>query len=836
MSLDGNGTYQPPAPQFPAIPNTVIYADDFNQIILDIATAISTAIFRDGQAAFTADQSMGGHKLTNLANGVNPQDATTVLQVFTDPVFVATTLQGFKITGSMFQALMTTIKMVATGTLTLTGTTLLDASSSGEVRLPSKTSIGAVSASELAVLNGLTATTAELNKLHGALLTTAELNILAGAVLTTAELNQLTGISANVQGQLDAKAPLASPAFTGIPTAPTATTGTSTNQLATCAFVAATAFNAALPGQAGNAGKFVTTDGVNAYWATVPLVGAGGAAATGSVVLTGASPAMQRITTTAYGQSVTLPDATTLQKGVPVFGIFNAGDYPLSVFDNGGNLLGFVDLQSQCVCSLSDNATANGVWSLDGAVPLGVSASGDLTASGTVSVIHKTAQCTIDANKVLLLCSYTTGTRGHLDAVVYDKSTGSFGSCTLVRSNNGNNAPTFDVARIDTARILVVSKSGNDPAAGEAVVLSISGTTISVGAPTTFTTTWGAISASLTAVGTSWVIGGGAGASTYYNAITVSGTTATVGAETSIGGTSSTMYLVPYDAGKVLYVGNGGSSTWTFRPILVSGTTVTFGTAATAGLIGLSNPIIRAVGSRFFVAVTDGTGAYGTLVTIAGTVASATAAQTLFNTFSSVGQWVCAEVFGNQMLAVCRSDSGANMVANVMTDNAGALVVGTAVDVGPGLDSITLNTAGYVTTNGTSVLIQHGYAYGARWIGISGNNPTLGAYVGIPFSYNPYGDKLDCSPFSSYGVGSLTGLQTRPFNHFQGALGAYSNSYQGPRKTSYTNGAFKLVGCTSDLFGGGNSVDFARESASSVWRIVRGSTTNKLSFTKMVGV
>lgn len=60
-----------------------------------------------------------------------------------------------------------------------------------------------------------------------------------------------------------------SPAFTGVPTAPTAATGTSTTQLATCAFVVATAFNAALPGQAGNAGKFVTTDGANAYWADV---------------------------------------------------------------------------------------------------------------------------------------------------------------------------------------------------------------------------------------------------------------------------------------------------------------------------------------------------------------------------------------------------------------------------------------------------------------------------------------------------------------------------------------------------------------------------------------
>ena len=226
MALDGNGTYLPPAPQFPAIPNTVIYADDFNQIILDIATALSTAIFRDGQAAFTANQSMGGHKLTNLANGTNPQDATTVLQVFTDPVFVATTLQGFKVTGSMFQALMTTISMVASGTLTLTGATLLDASASGEVRLPANTSIGGVSASELATLDGITATTAELNKLHGATLSTAELNILAGAVITVADLNNIPNL-----------APKNSPNLTGIPTAPTAPTGTNSNQIATTEFV-----------------------------------------------------------------------------------------------------------------------------------------------------------------------------------------------------------------------------------------------------------------------------------------------------------------------------------------------------------------------------------------------------------------------------------------------------------------------------------------------------------------------------------------------------------------------------------------------------------------------
>lgn len=48
-------------------------------------------------------------------------------------------------------------------------------------------------------------------------------------------ISQVTGL----QGDLDAKAPLASPALTGSPTAPTATNGTSTTQLATTAFVAA---------------------------------------------------------------------------------------------------------------------------------------------------------------------------------------------------------------------------------------------------------------------------------------------------------------------------------------------------------------------------------------------------------------------------------------------------------------------------------------------------------------------------------------------------------------------------------------------------------------------
>lgn len=65
-------------------------------------------------------------------------------------------------------------------------------------------------------------------------------------------------------------ASLASPAFTGTPTAPTAAGGTNTTQIATTAFVTAAGFSSALPGQSGNAGKYITTDGTTASWGALP--------------------------------------------------------------------------------------------------------------------------------------------------------------------------------------------------------------------------------------------------------------------------------------------------------------------------------------------------------------------------------------------------------------------------------------------------------------------------------------------------------------------------------------------------------------------------------------
>lgn len=109
-------------------------------------------------------------------------------------------------------------------------------------------------------------------------------------------------------------APLASPAFTGVPTAPTASAGTATTQIATTAFVVATSFSSALPGQTGNAGKFVTTDGTNAFWSYVPVTS---------------------LNTTGTASAATFLDGSGAWSSVPVASISASGSLTANTFLNG---------------------------------------------------------------------------------------------------------------------------------------------------------------------------------------------------------------------------------------------------------------------------------------------------------------------------------------------------------------------------------------------------------------------------------------------------------------------------------------------------------------------
>lgn len=82
MPLDGNGSYTPPTPEYPVISGEYILASDFNTIILDLGAALSSALYRDGQAPLTANFAAGGFKLTGLGVGSATTDSVTYGQVF----------------------------------------------------------------------------------------------------------------------------------------------------------------------------------------------------------------------------------------------------------------------------------------------------------------------------------------------------------------------------------------------------------------------------------------------------------------------------------------------------------------------------------------------------------------------------------------------------------------------------------------------------------------------------------------------------------------------------------------------------------------------------------
>ena len=158
---------------------------------------------------------------------------------------------------------------------------------SGTATLPAATTIGAVTAAELAHLSGVTSPIqtqfAAKASLSGATYTGAHNYSGASSVtlpaatsigsITSTELGYVDGVTAPIQAQLDSKADITGESYTGTHDftggalkAPTMTAGTATTDVATTAFVASAAFSTALPGQTGNAGKVISTDGTNASW------------------------------------------------------------------------------------------------------------------------------------------------------------------------------------------------------------------------------------------------------------------------------------------------------------------------------------------------------------------------------------------------------------------------------------------------------------------------------------------------------------------------------------------------------------------------------------------
>jgi len=162
---------------------------------------------------------LGGTAVTSTAAELNVLDgitATTAELNYTDGV--TSNIQ------TQLNAKAPLASPTFTGTATFTSVDINGGNIDGTAIGSSSASTGNFSTLSISG-SAITATAAELNKMDGVTATTAEINKLDGLTATTAELNYTDGVTSNIQTQLNAKAPIASPTFTGTSTVPSLVLG-----------------------------------------------------------------------------------------------------------------------------------------------------------------------------------------------------------------------------------------------------------------------------------------------------------------------------------------------------------------------------------------------------------------------------------------------------------------------------------------------------------------------------------------------------------------------------------------------------------------------------------
>ena len=83
MPRNGSGTYVPPTNSWsPAVNAVSATISDYNTLQTDVYGAITQSVSSDGQKTYTANQPMGGFKLTGLGAGSTAGDSLRYEQVF----------------------------------------------------------------------------------------------------------------------------------------------------------------------------------------------------------------------------------------------------------------------------------------------------------------------------------------------------------------------------------------------------------------------------------------------------------------------------------------------------------------------------------------------------------------------------------------------------------------------------------------------------------------------------------------------------------------------------------------------------------------------------------
>lgn len=471
------------------------------------------------------------------------------------------------------------------------------------------------------------------------------------------------------------------------------------------------------------------------------IIGQGGRTITGNLTLTVTAgvigDAAISVTPATPGLYVTLPVATTVSaEGVTQISIYNAGDYDYGVKDSAGTVLGWVRPRTGSIIGLADNSTAAGVWAPYGLEKTAVTASfSNATVANMAANIRRIA---LDANRTCLLF-------GGVDCygVIYDASTQTWGTATLVRAGIASGAFTGVLSA--TNQVLVCSC---DTTTGfQAVTLTIATNTITVNAQVSVVLGSNFQGPSLPmpfiAVGSSFVVGYWA-TGAEIRALTVSGTVPTIGAASALSGTWVGSPLSLFASGSIVRALSSDNSTLYVKPFTVSTSTLSAGTAASvtvtnfnrrAFINGNGNLVCQYANTTHYAAIFKLTGT----VEAASSVSLGTAASTLLTSTDYLAVSASKIAFG-----WCSASTA--MYCNILTDTAGTATAGTA-----------LTTT--VTGNMTSAIA----------LGVSGNTARF-ALFGTTAVSNQYQLAFDCSGASP----TLSSLQHYIANAVQSGGGCFT--------------------------------------------------------------
>lgn len=274
---------------------------------------------------------------------------------------------------------------------------------------------------------------------------------------SAATINFIDDLTSSAQSQIDAKAPIASPTFTGTVTA-TSFSGDGSGLTNV----------EALPSQTGNAGNYLTTDGTNPSWVSIATPSfeaiASGSLSDGSTVALNADG------------TVSVVSGATASQGT--HSVFEAGStsWAASCYHSG---LGKI------VIAYRDTANSNAGTAIVGTV------SGTSISFGTPTVFDtgnsQSPAIAYDTNTDKVAIIYADGNNSFYITAIVGTVSGtsiSFGSPTVIESvSSFGNAIVFDPVALKMVAIY-----GNSSSSAKATVGTITGTSISFGASFAFST------------------------------------------------------------------------------------------------------------------------------------------------------------------------------------------------------------------------------------------------------------------------------------------------------------------------------------------------------------